>query len=133
MITRAVLIWWALLAIASINGLVREVVLIPRMGEVAGRAISTLALSAFIVMLTWISIGWIAPRSAQQAWAVGVLWVALTLAFELLAGHYVFHNPWSRLLEDYNIVRGRIWILVLIATLLSPRLCAGVRNLCLAR
>jgi hypothetical protein len=133
MVMRAVFIWCALLVIASINGIAREAVLIPRIGEVAGRALSTLALSAFIVILTWISIGWIAPRSAQQAWAVGVIWVVLTLAFEFLAGHYLFHNPWSRLLEDYNVIRGRIWILVLIATLVSPRVCAGLRNVSLAR
>jgi hypothetical protein len=132
MIVRAVVIWCALLMIASINGLVREALLIPRMGEVGGRAISTLALSALIVVLTWISIGWIAPRSAQQTWTVGVIWVLLTLAFEFLAGHYVFHNAWSLLLEDYNVVRGRIWILVLITTLVSPRLCARLRNLSLA-
>jgi hypothetical protein len=131
-VVRAVVIWCALLMIASINGLVREALLIPRMGEVGGRAISTLALSALIVVLTWISIGWIAPRSAQQTWTVGVIWVLLTLAFEFLAGHYVFHNAWSRLLEDYNVVRGRIWILVLITTLVSPRLCARLRNLSLA-
>jgi hypothetical protein len=78
-------------------------------------------------------VAWIAPRSAQQAWAVGVIWVVLTLAFEFLAGHYVFHNAWSRLLEDYNVVRGRIWILVLMTTLVSPRLCASLRNLSLTR
>jgi hypothetical protein len=129
MIVRAVLIWCALLVIASVNGIARQAVLIPSIGEVAGRAVSTLALSVFIVILTWISIGWIAPSSAQEAWIVGFLWVVLTLAFEFLAGHYVFHNPWSRLLEDYNVLRGRIWILVLITTLVAPRLCAGLRHL----
>jgi hypothetical protein len=129
MLVRAVLIWCALLVIASINGIAREAVLIPRFGDAAGRAVSTLALSAFIIILTWISIAWIAPRSAPQAWAVGVMWVALTLAFEFLAGHYLFHNPWSRLLEDYDVARGRIWILVLFTTLLAARVCAGLRTL----
>jgi len=132
MLVRGVLIWCALLVIASLNGAAREAVLIPRLGAVGGRAASSLTLSAFIVILTWTSIGWIAPRSAQQAWAVGVVWVLLTLAFEFLAGHYLFHNPWDRLLEDYNVLRGRIWIVVLITTLLSPRLCAASRNLSLA-
>jgi hypothetical protein len=129
MVVRAVLIWCALLVISSINGFVREAVLIPRLGDVAGRAISTVALSAFIVILTWACIGWIAPRSTSQAWMVGVMWVAFTLAFEFLAGHYLFHNAWDRLLEDYNLLRGRIWILVLFTTLVSPRVCAGLRNL----
>jgi hypothetical protein len=133
MIVRAVIVWCALLVIASVNGIARETLLIPRMGEVGGRAVSTLALSALIVVLTWISIAWMAPRSAQQAWTVGLVWIVLTLAFEFLAGHYVFHSPWSRLLEDYDVVRGRIWILVLITTLVSPRVCAGLRNLWLPR
>jgi ABC-type siderophore export system fused ATPase/permease subunit len=128
MVVRAVLIWCALLVIASINGFAREAVLIPRIGDVAGRAVSSLALSVFIIILTWISIAWIAPRSTPQAWVVGVIWVALTLAFEFLAGHYVFHNSWSRLLEDYNLLRGRIWILVLVTTLVSPRICVGLRT-----
>jgi len=128
MIVRAVLIWCALLVIASINGLAREAVLIPRIGDVAGRAVSTLALSAFIVIVTWSSIAWIEPRSAHGAWTVGIIWLTLTLAFEFLAGHYLFHNPWRRLLEDYDVLRGRIWILVLITTLVAPRLCAGLRH-----
>lgn len=129
MIVRAVLIWCALLVLASVNGIARETLLVPRLGDVGGRAISTVALSVVILALTWMSIAWIAPRSAEQAWAVGVIWVGLTIAFEFLAGHYVFHHPWSRLTEDYNIGRGRIWILVLITTLVAPRLCAGMRSL----
>ena len=132
MVMRAVFVWCALLVIASINGIAREAFLIPRIGEVTGRALSTLALCVFITILTWITIGWIAPRSAQQAWAVGVVWVVLTLSFEFLAGHYLFHNPWPRLLEDYNVMAGRIWILVLITTLVAPRVCAGLRDLSLA-
>jgi len=133
MVLRAVLIWCALLVIASINGVGREAVLIPRLGDLAGRAVSTIALSVLIIILTWISIGWIAPRSSRQAWMVGVIWVALTLAFEFLAGHYVFHNSWRRLLEDYNVLRGRLWILVLVITLVSPRICVGLRNMLATR
>jgi hypothetical protein len=57
------------------------------------------------------------------------LWVALTLAFEFLAGHYLFHKPWAALLADYDLSRGRIWILVLVATLLMPLWLARERGL----
>ena len=46
--------------------------------------------------------------------------VALTVAFEFLAGHYVFGNSWERLIADYDVFRGRIWILVLLMNLLAP-------------
>jgi len=128
MFARALAIWCVLLVIASINGALREVVLIPRTGDVVGRVISTLLLSAFIVILTWLTIGWIGPGTANQAWLVGIVWVLLTLAFEFLAGHYLFHNSWSSLLADYNVLRGRIWVLVLVTTLVAPRLCTAVRG-----
>jgi hypothetical protein len=55
--------------------------------------------------------------------------VALTLGFEFLAGHFLFGDPWSQLLEEYNVFRGRIWILVLVTIAIAPRLCARVRGL----
>jgi hypothetical protein len=34
--------------------------------------------------------------------------MALTLAFEFLARHFLFGNPLDRLIEDYNVFRDRI-------------------------
>lgn len=103
--------------------------LIPIMGDVAGRAVSTLMLCALVLLLTYLTIRWIHPRSGSEAWVVGGLWVALTLAFEFLAGHFLFGNPWSQLLEDYNVLRGRIWILALITIAVAPSACARLRGL----
>jgi hypothetical protein len=128
MFTRAVVIWCVLLVIASVNGAVRQSLLIPRVGDTAGRAISSVALSAAILLLTWFTIEWIGPRTSSQAWAAGVVWIALTLAFEFLAGHYVFGTPWISLLEDYNVLSGRIWILVLITIVVAPRVCFALRG-----
>lgn len=63
---------------------------------------------------------WIAPRGVEEAWAVGVGWVALTLAFEFLGGHFLFGKSWTELTVDYNLLAGRIWVLVLVVTLLAP-------------
>jgi hypothetical protein len=129
MLTRSLVIWVLMLLVASVNGAIREALLIPRMGDTAGRAVSTLILCGLVVLLTYLAIRWIHPRSGRETWVVGTLWVALTLAFEFLAGHFLFGNPWSELLEDYNLVRGRIWVLVLVTILLAPRLCARIRGL----
>ena len=50
------------------------------------------------------------------------MWLAMTLMFEFGAGHYLFRTPWSTLLADYNLLAGRLWILVLVATLTAPAL-----------
>ena len=70
-----------------------------------------------------------APRTAREACAIGGIWVTLTLAFEFLAGHYLFGHPWRRLLEDYDLAAGRIWILVLMTTAAAPWLMARWRAL----
>ena len=39
-----------------------------------------------------------------------------------VAGRCLFHTPWATLLADYNVFRGRLWILVLAATIAAPPL-----------
>ena len=51
----------------------------------------------------------------------------LTLAVEFLAGHFLFRNTWERLLADYNLAQGRVWILVLVTTLVTPVLVHAAR------
>jgi hypothetical protein len=120
MILRTLTVWFGLLVLAVLNGGFREGVLVPRLGRGFGQAVSTLMLSALIVAAGWISMPWIAPRTLQDAWTVGIVWVTLTLAFEFLAGHFLFGKPWVELLADYNLLAGRIWIMVLIVTLMTP-------------
>jgi hypothetical protein len=129
MLRRSLVVWFGLLVLAIANAGVREALITPSMGASAGRVISTITLCAAILVLSWLTIGWIRPRSSRDAWAIGGLWFGLTVAFEFLGGHYLFGNPWSRLLEDYNVFRGRVWVLVLLTTALAPLLCARARGL----
>ena len=129
MIARAVVVWVAILVLASLNGAAREAWLVPRTGGVAGRVLSTLLLSALILLVTWLTIGWIAPGTRSDALLVGGLWLILTLMFEFLAGHYLFHQPWAALLEDYDITRGRIWVIVVLWVFLAPLAVGRLRSL----
>lgn len=129
MLIRALLAWLVLLALAVVNGAAREAWLIPRIGASAGHAVSSLSLSALIFLLSWLTIGWINPATARDAFLIGLVWLALTLAFEFVAGHYVFRKPWNELLADYDILSGRMWILVLVTTTLAPLLTANMRHL----
>ena len=111
------------------NGAVREFWLAPRVGEGSAHTISVGILSVAILLVAWSTITWVRPRSVSDAWRIGVLWLALTLAFEFLAGHYVFGAPWTRLWADYNVLRGRLWILVLITTVAAPVIASRTRGL----
>ena len=124
-IFRASLIWVLLLGVAVLNGTVREFLLTPRLGAHAGHVASTLILCAAIFVVALLFTKWIGPRSRGGAMLIGAVWLALTLAFELLAGHYLFGSSWERLLADYNLLRGRFWVLVLVATLFAPAWAFG--------
>jgi hypothetical protein len=45
-----------------------------------------------------------------------------------LGSHYLFGNPWQRLLADYNLAQGRIWVLVPLATLVAPVIAFALRQ-----
>ena len=49
-----------------------------------------------------------------------MLWTGLTVAFEFLFFHYVRKYSWKELLGNYDVRKGRLWPLVLIATLTAP-------------
>lgn len=128
MILRAIVVWFGILVLASLNGAARGTWIIPRLGETMGRAVSTVILCGLVFFMTWLTIGWIRPTSSGEALKVGVVWLCLTLAFEFLVGHYVFGNTWSALLADFDLSRGRIWIAVLVLTLLAPLWTARMRG-----
>lgn len=120
MLVRALLTWSGLLMLAVLNGGFRESVLVPRLGRALAQGLSTIMLSLFILALGWVATPWIGPRTLQDAWTIGGTWVGLTLAFEFLGGHFIFGKPWQTLLADYNLLAGRIWVMVLVVTLMTP-------------
>jgi len=126
-ILRAFAIWGLLLILAILNGGVRDLLITPKIGDPAGHIISTVSLCVLILLVSYFSIRWINPTGSLDPLIVGSFWVTLTVAFEFLAGHYVFGNSWQKLLADYNVMQGRIWILVLVADFTAPLWAAKVR------
>jgi hypothetical protein len=70
----------------------------------------------------WLLIRIWRPASAEQAIAIGLVWLGMTIAFEFLFGHYVAKRSWSDLLHDDNIFAGRVWLVVVVWVTLVPYL-----------
>lgn len=128
MIGRATAIWLALMLVAISNGLLREAVFVPQWGVATAHIISTLLLSVLIVAVGWFTIAWIAPPSAAAALQAGAWWLVLTLAFEFGFGRWR-GKSWAELLADYDLTSGRIWVLVLVVTWLTPWLAGRWRGM----
>jgi hypothetical protein len=56
------------------------------------------------------------------------IWLTLTVAFEFLFGHYVAKLSWRRLLHDYNLFAGRLWLFVLVAITVAPSVIYRIRS-----
>ncbi len=115
-----VVAWAPMVVIAVANGAVREAWYGKRLTELSAHQIATgsglLLLGAYI----WVIIRLWPPESPKEALAVGLIWQVLTIGFEFLFGHYVARHSWSRLFHDYNVVAGRVWVLVLIWVAIAP-------------
>ena len=120
MIVIYALFWLGMPIAAILNAVIREKVYKDSLGELASHQLSTVTLIILIGIYTWLVIlGW-KLESAGEALVVGGIWLVLTIAFEFGFGRLVMKHPWERLFHDYNIFKGRIWILILIWTSLAP-------------
>jgi hypothetical protein len=125
---KALVVWLLLLVVAVMNGALREAVLTRVLGARWAHVLSTLLLSALVAALAAASTGWIGARNDSEAVRVGLFWTGLVLAFEFLAGHFLFGRSWEYLLADYDVSAGRIWVLVPMVTLFAPLVAGRLRR-----
>ena len=113
--------WFIFVIAAILNGTFRVSFITPRVGEYAGHVISTVIFMCVLLVGTYFFLGYLdADLARNDLLLIGALWLVLTVAFEFLFGHYVMGHSWEKLLADYNIFKGRVWILVLLTTFLAP-------------
>lgn len=126
---RTFIAWFALLLLAIANGILREFVVLSRLGPTRAHVVSTILLCVLILAVSWLVMPWIAPQSLVDAVLIGGLWLALTLVFEFGFGRLVAHKSWTELFADYDVLSARIWPLVLVTTFAAPWFASRVRDL----
>ena len=108
------LLFWIVLVLLAIgNGIIREATYGQHLSELRAHQLSTLIAAVVFGVSVWLLSIYRLPASATQALQIGGIWLALTLCFEFLFGHYVADYSWSRLFQDYNLLSGRLWPLLL--------------------
>lgn len=111
----------------SLHGIFRTRVLAPRIGEVPARQLGVLTGTVLIFLICLMSIRWLAARSPRELLGVGALWVLLTVLFEIVLGRWLLGFDWHRILADYDLARGGLMGLGLVALLFIPMLAATLR------
>ncbi len=128
MLVTYTLAWIPMVFIAIANGIARDRGYQRHIGELRAHQISTLTGALAFTVYTWaLSLRW-PLASSEQALLVGIVWLGLTIAFEILFGHFVVKSTWRRLASDYNLLKGRVWPLLLLWLLVLPYVVRRLRS-----
>jgi len=125
-ILSAVLAWFLFLLAAVACGGIRDRILAPRLGLARARRLMTLVLCLFILGVTWVLVQFHSPVTYAAALATGVCWTLATFAFECIMGRVGMKLSWREIFAEYAIFQGRLWPLVLLATLIAPAACVFI-------
>lgn len=99
-LARALGLWLVLVATESVHGILRRLVLEPRIGDLRARQVSVFTGASLIVLVFRMTLPWMGPQSARRWWRVGILWLGMTLVFEVGLGrvtgcHGIASHPTS--------------------------------------
>jgi hypothetical protein len=122
-------VWVLLLVFAVVNGLFRQTVLEPFLGPEPAHFLATTTLAGAVFIAALFFVSW-SPggHSTVELLAIGVLWAILTAILELGLG-LARGVPSQDLFRDYDVTRGRLFGLVLVAELVSPLIAGLLRRL----
>jgi len=124
---RALAVWLVIILAESIHGTLRQLFLAPVIGDFRARQVAVFTGALLICVITWLFGRWLRAPTRRSLVGVGMMWVALTVVFEISLGRALGYD-WSRLLADYDLPHGGLMGLGLLAMLLAPLLVARLRS-----
>ncbi len=126
---RIFMAWLIIIFAEMVHGILRGLFLVPVLGDFASRQVGVFTGSLIILAIAYMTVRWIGAGSVRQLFAAGLIWMTLTLAFEIIFGRFVMHFGWERILSDFNILHGGLLALGMIFMAFSPFLAAKLRNI----
>jgi hypothetical protein len=125
---RALAIWLVLICAEVLHGIARAILLVPYVGEFRSNQIGVFTGSIIILVIALVFVRWIGATRPAQLLMVGLLWLGLTVAFEVAFGRLVMGLSWERLAADYNVLEGGLLPFGMLVLLLSPLIAGKVRS-----
>lgn len=117
---RAFAVWLLIIFAESVHGALRQALLEPMVGDFRARQISVFIGAAIIVVITFVFVRWLKASHIYQFMLVGVMWVILTVGFEILLGRFAMGLSWERIASDYNVAAGGLLPFGLLVLLFAP-------------
>ena len=113
-------IWFILAVSAIVVATFRIGVFLPPFGEQTAHQLGTILYLIVQFLIIYFFIKKMKIKETKTLLRIGILWVVITIIFEFVFGHFVMGHPWQKLFADYNLLNGRLWVLVLLNNLAAP-------------
>jgi hypothetical protein len=125
---RAALVWLGLVLAETVHGILRALLLAPRVGDFHARQLAVFTGSAMIVAIAYGTVRWIGARSTRELLGIGSAWLVAMLAFEVSLGRGVMQLSWERILSDYDLAHGGLLPVGMVILALSPLVADRLRR-----
>ena len=125
-LSRSFLVWLIIIAVETMNGILREVLISPIVGGRTGRQISFGIAIILITAITFAFIRWIAAVDIGRLIGVGLLWAVLTFVFEVAASRIVAGRSWADTMADFAPASGGLMAFGLAFLAIIPILASSV-------
>jgi hypothetical protein len=101
---------------------------VPFLGDRLAEQISFVIGSILILAIASLFVRWLRISRFSQLLYVGVLWLLLTVTFEIVLGRLIFGYSWSQITADYNLLQGGLMPIGLVLLILAPFIAAKIRG-----
>jgi len=126
---RVLAVWLIIIFAEMLHGILRGFFLVPVLGDFASRQIGVFTGSLIILAVVYMTIRWIGAKEKKELLIAGIIWMVLTLAFEISFGRFVMKSGWDRIFSDFNILNGGLLPLGMIFLMLSPLIAAKMKRI----
>lgn len=125
---RAIVVWLAIVGCGWLHAALRDRWLTPAIGALRAHQLAAFTACLVILIVATALARWLGVRDARQLIRIGLTWVVLTVAFEVVRGR-ALGLSWSEISADYDSARGGLMTVTLLALTLAPLIGARLRNM----
>jgi hypothetical protein len=121
---RACFVWLVIIAAESIQGTLRRLL---TADDLPARQIGVLAGALVVLAIAFLTLRQLDLQNTREAIAVGAIWVALTVAFDVALGAMTGAS-WDRIASDFDVLHGGMLPFGLAVMLFAPLIARRLRG-----
>jgi hypothetical protein len=125
---KGMVVWLVFIVLESLNGIVRIIWLTPALGVIWAEYLAFGTGSVLLLAIATLFIRWLKISQRSQLLKVGLLWMFLTLVFEITLGRTIFKYSWQDIAANFNVFKGKLLPVELLLLCLAPAIATKLRE-----